>query len=276
MSVHAISAALRCATPSPTCKLVLIALANYADEENRCFPSVKKLVAETQLSDRAIRNAIRQLIEAGLVEKTERRRANGTQTSDEFRLCFQTARGAVSQPAPDAVCEPDRLHVVPVQTARRAGPTTFEPSLEPSSAPDGAEAVASLDLDAEAWTRAVRVLAKGRLAEAGARKFFGKLLKDHRLMARDLLSSLTSAEVAGTQDPQGYLVRAASAVAGRRSGGAPAAPRPEAWPDETWEIALEGYRDDGLWSPSMGPEPGQRGCRAPPHLIASVLGQTAA
>lgn len=275
MSVHAMSAAWRLTTPSPTCKLVLLALANYADEENKCFPSVKKIATETGLSDRAVRNSIKQLIEAGVVEKAERRRANGTQTSDEFRLCFQPARDAVCQTAPDAACDANRLHVVPVQTAPRAGLTTLEPSLEPYSVPDGTEAERSPDLEREAWAKAVAVLKRGRLNDGAARRFFGKLLKDHPgLAASDLLPSLISAMLAGTEDPQAYLVRAAAAVAERRGRQAPASV--STWTAETWSVALEGFRDEGLWAATMGPPPGSAGCRAPPDLVASILPTSAA
>ena len=138
MSVQCIAQAFAYDAPSPTTKLVLLALANYADENAQCFPPVKRIVAETGLSERAVRNAIKALIDAGAVVKEQRRRKDGTQTSDLFTLfpkpSSQTARRAGSQTAPDAACEPNRLHDVPVQTAPGAPLTTFEPSLEPSLA----------------------------------------------------------------------------------------------------------------------------------------------
>lgn len=124
MSVQCISAAFAYEAPSPTCKLVLLALANYADENRQCFPPVKRIAKETGLSERAVRNAIKSLMDCGAIEKQERRRANGTQTSDLFTLTLQAAS--------NAVCASDRLHDVPQQTAPRAPLTTLEPSLEPS------------------------------------------------------------------------------------------------------------------------------------------------
>ena len=52
MSVQCIAMAFAFDAPSPTTKLVLLALANYADENAQCVPPVKKIVAETGLSDR--------------------------------------------------------------------------------------------------------------------------------------------------------------------------------------------------------------------------------
>ena len=124
MSIHAVSAAFKHDCPSPTAKLVLLALANYADADGLAYPSVKKIVSETGLSERAVRSALKVLVEAGAIEIEARRRGDGTQKSSEYRLTLQTA--------PAAPSEADRVHEVPVQTAPAAPLTTFEPSPEPS------------------------------------------------------------------------------------------------------------------------------------------------
>lgn len=138
MSVQCISRAIAYDAPSPTAKLVLLILANYADENGQCFPPVKRIVADTGLSERGVRGAIKALMDCGAVSKAARRRKDGTQTSDLFTLFHgakeQTAPRAPSQPAPDAACDDDSLHHVPVQPAPRAPLTSFEPSLEPSLA----------------------------------------------------------------------------------------------------------------------------------------------
>lgn len=82
---------------------------------------------------------------------------------------------------------------------------------------DAESRVVVLDHDAEAWRQAVRLLTgQGRMTEAKARPFFGRLISAHKLEPRDLLPSLAKATVSGTQDPQGYLTKAAEAVAKRR------------------------------------------------------------
>jgi hypothetical protein len=60
-----------------------------------------------------------------------------------------------------------------------------------------------------------------------ARPFFGRLLRDNGLEARDLLPSISKATVSGTQDPQGYLTRAAQAVGKRRT--EPTKPKRVGW-----------------------------------------------
>jgi uncharacterized protein YdaU (DUF1376 family) len=80
----------------------------------------------------------------------------------------------------------------------------------------GAERPAD-NIDKLAWDSAVLLLkVQGGMTERNARSFFGRLLSEHGLMARDLFSTITSATVSGTQDPQGYLRKAAAGVARRR------------------------------------------------------------
>jgi hypothetical protein len=39
------------------------------------------------------------------------------------------------------------------------------------------------------------------------------------------------------------------------------------WDDARWAGVIAMNREEGWWSPDLGPEPGQPGCRVPPHLI---------
>ncbi|MXV35949.1 MULTISPECIES: helix-turn-helix domain-containing protein [unclassified Saccharibacter] len=70
MSIKAINWALE-QPGSPTQKHVLLVLANYANESGIAFPSNVLLAAQTGLTDRAVRNAKKALIEAGILERSE-------------------------------------------------------------------------------------------------------------------------------------------------------------------------------------------------------------
>lgn len=72
MSVQAIAWALRQRCGSPSRKVVLITLANYADESDSCYPSVERLAEETEISVRTVQAAINELIEMGLVDRISR------------------------------------------------------------------------------------------------------------------------------------------------------------------------------------------------------------
>lgn len=39
------------------------------------------------------------------------------------------------------------------------------------------------------------------------------------------------------------------------------------WPDSRWAQAVTMWRDGGGWGESLGPKPGEPGCRVPPHLL---------
>ena len=67
MSVEALSWCKNQICPSPTSKLVLFVLANYADERHSCYPSEKHLSKICGVSDRSIRRCISALKEYGLV-----------------------------------------------------------------------------------------------------------------------------------------------------------------------------------------------------------------
>lgn len=96
MSVQAISAAFAAQGFSPSEKLTLLALANYADQDGRCWPSQVTLTRDTGLSERTIWAAMQRLEAAGTISRERRHRSDGYRTSDIV---------TISLPATDAVRE---------------------------------------------------------------------------------------------------------------------------------------------------------------------------
>ena len=101
---------------SGTEKLVLLALADNANDAGECFPSMSMLAQKTCVCERAVRNAIRDLEAAGYVSSASR-----AGTSTLYRIHTTPAPNAAPArraprhqmpptPAPDA--SPPR-HVVP-------------------------------------------------------------------------------------------------------------------------------------------------------------------
>lgn len=114
---------------SGTEKLVLLALADNANDAGECFPSVSMLASKTCVCERAVRNAIRDLEAMGYVSSESR-----AGTSTLYRIHTTPALNAPrhqmpTTPASDAA--PPR-HVVPPTPARGAPITISEPSSEPS------------------------------------------------------------------------------------------------------------------------------------------------
>jgi len=85
MSIEALSWGIKQNTQTPTSKLVLLVLCNYANVENICFPSEKHLGKICGVSERSIRRCIKILKESNLI-KVQMRNFN----SNEYQiLCKQ-------------------------------------------------------------------------------------------------------------------------------------------------------------------------------------------
>jgi len=110
---------------SPAQKAVLISLADNANDEGVCWPSVSRICERTCLSERAVRNALRWLEEVKLLTSHQR---NGRSTWYTVTPASY-APGSKCPPAPDA---PPPRHDVPPTPAPDAPRTVKEPSIEPS------------------------------------------------------------------------------------------------------------------------------------------------
>lgn len=130
----------------PSGKLLLYALANYADEHGRCWPSDARLMADTEMAERTIRDWKRKLQDLGLLVIERRRGAGGTFQADEIRLKIGTKPS--SQPPADIAggdavttgkSPHDHRHLTAAPPASDCNPPTppykAEPSEEPSIEP---------------------------------------------------------------------------------------------------------------------------------------------
>lgn len=146
MSVAVSTLCWRVMVPA-TEKLVLLCLADFADDTGACWPSIELVMERTGLGERCVREQLKRLEASGLLERERR-----VGQSALYRITIvavsapekpaEEAQPAVShrhemplQPAPDAgstgtTCHFNR-HDLPVQPARRATSyrTTTDPSL---------------------------------------------------------------------------------------------------------------------------------------------------
>jgi hypothetical protein len=132
MSVQAISAAFAIQGLSPSEKLTLLALSNYADQDGRCWPSQVTLTRDTGLSERTIWAAMQRLEAGGFISRERRHRSDGYRTSDIV---------TISLPATDAV-RPDltRKSCKPYPQILQTLPATIagqEPSVNHQEEPVG-------------------------------------------------------------------------------------------------------------------------------------------
>jgi hypothetical protein len=123
MSIHAMSWAWTQNPGSSGAKLVLLALADTANDDGTCWPGQKRIAEKVCLSERAVRDSIAKLVEIGLLRVEERRRADGTKTSNLYVLAIADQRKSASSSPGEAGFRHQRK------------PTSgHEPSVEPSGA----------------------------------------------------------------------------------------------------------------------------------------------
>lgn len=71
---------------SPTMRLILILLANKADEQFSCFPSVRTLIAESCAARSTVLNALNRLEHEGLIKRVAQYHESGAQRCSRYFL----------------------------------------------------------------------------------------------------------------------------------------------------------------------------------------------
>jgi hypothetical protein len=124
MSIQLVGWALETPCGSPSRKAVLVALANCQNHHTGlCCPSLKRLAAETEFSKATVIRALVDLETMGLIVKVERKRKNGSDTSNEYLFPLSPVTPPVSHGA-----TPGGITVRPPEPE-------VEPEVEPSAAP---------------------------------------------------------------------------------------------------------------------------------------------
>jgi AraC-like DNA-binding protein len=134
MSVEAITWALGAETESATDKAVLLVVANYADEWGRCWPALQTIAAQARCSRSTAQRALKRMEEMGFLSRTDRRRKDGSFTSDELALHLQNKPGVKltsGQSDRRSNTESPGVNLTPLTTFEPT--TTFEGSLRSPS-----------------------------------------------------------------------------------------------------------------------------------------------
>ncbi len=118
---------------APTVKLVLMSLADAADDHGVCWPSLPTVARKCNISPRTVRRMVRELVAGGLLRCEPRFRHDGSSSSNRYTLALEGG---------------DKLSGAPVTTVRTPGPgcregedshdcprTTSEPSIESPQPP---------------------------------------------------------------------------------------------------------------------------------------------
>jgi DNA-binding transcriptional ArsR family regulator len=94
MSIEALNWAWEQPVAKAANKLVLLALADHANGDGECWPSMKRIADRSDISARHVSRAINELVDLGLVEKANRRRHGGQYRGWDYRLLIQQTPAA--------------------------------------------------------------------------------------------------------------------------------------------------------------------------------------
>jgi len=127
MSTIVMSACWPLQTKTPAQKAVLMSLADNANDEGVCWPSVARMVERTCLSERAVQDAIKWLIKHGAISASGRTGRSTMYTVTP--ATFAPPQEMHPTPAASAPPPPQHLHPTPAASAPR---TVIEPKEEPT------------------------------------------------------------------------------------------------------------------------------------------------
>ena len=120
MSIEVMNWAWEQPVAKATNKLVLLALADHANADGECWPSMKRIAERSDISTRHVSRAINELIDLGLVEKAGRRRHGGQFRGWDYRVLVQrtSASGGHGRPVTSGHGRPS-----PADTGVRSEPS---------------------------------------------------------------------------------------------------------------------------------------------------------
>ncbi|MBJ8340449.1 helix-turn-helix domain-containing protein [Antrihabitans sp. YC3-6] len=207
MSWKAVDWATDADVGSPTLKLILILLANKADERFSCFPSIRTLMAESGAGRSTVLRALKTLEAGGLVTRRAQFHDSGAQRSSRYFLNHPDAphvspRPDSTPPGPNSKLRPVRRETEGVSYRDPTGEPVVDPinpSIEPPSESSDA-AVELLQRLPPPWTvgRRDRLLLAPKISAALRAGWDAKHLADYlaknptgvRFPARVLLARL--------------------------------------------------------------------------------------
>lgn len=131
MSVQAITWALDYPVRSVTEKVILLVLANYANEYGVSWPSQKTLADQTALGERTVRRVLAAMDARGVIRRIARRRGNGSRQSDMILLAAFEGR----KPAPPGMLDGEEEPGEPGPPTQPANGDN-RPDLPPANRPE--------------------------------------------------------------------------------------------------------------------------------------------
>jgi DNA-binding transcriptional MocR family regulator len=90
-------------------RVVLLALADNANDRGRCWPGTAHLAGKAGLSRRTVFRMLAELEKQGVVLRRKRKRANGSRTANGYMIDLDVLRARPRQIDPDETSELDQM-----------------------------------------------------------------------------------------------------------------------------------------------------------------------
>lgn len=263
MSVQAISWAMAFEAESATEKAVLFVLANFADGNGACYPGQQNVAKLAACSERSVRRVMDSLEDRRVIVREERRREDGSRTSDSITLI------AFQQAANLAGCKETNRPSCP------KSPDTVAGIYKADTKEDTKAAAAREKSDFDALSeKLVDAVGEGNIQGHGALvigPIIG-LIEAGCDLHTDILPTIRAVS-SRLKRPAGswtYFVPAIREAYEARieAGRCVVKPPTPAASEKRWNTRLKAARQRGQWSSTeWGPAPGQPGSIVPEHLL---------
>jgi hypothetical protein len=275
MSWQASSWALKQRVGDPILKILLLAAANYADPDGKCWPKVETLAFDSEVSKRTIQRKLVELQALGLIRVQERFDQKGRQIESLIFLLMEGEGDTLAPREPVGVtlaCHP-------------GGDTTLSPldslnnqkNKQPMSGSKKKDEAYSEDFE-EVWTLSAS-LGAPRTKNTSKKKAWGiyRMLNDeNKAKVRAAIPMFAAAMRAENRPPdkikhlQFWLSDGMYETASAPASAASAALVKPFWETATrkqWGNVLLAWSANWQWSKSWGPEPDKDGCHVPQDIL---------
>ena len=157
MSMLLMVKAMETKVGNPLRKLVLIKLADNANDKGECWPSYQHIADQCEISRRSVINHIKDLVEAGFLRVVHRKGEHKPNASNLYIISFDGAGAALPPSAGDS---PASAGAAPPHSAGAAPRTShsFEPVKEPKPLSHCAGAFETFEMNWE-WEPAAKTVA---------------------------------------------------------------------------------------------------------------------
>lgn len=261
MSIQAVNWAIETRVGDPVLKVLLITLANYANQWDQTWHCQETIAHDSEISVRTLRRRLHELVEMGLILVEERRREDGRRTSSMITL----VRGRPALPANLA-----------------AGTTGQKEGSPAATKVAGQGIVNNRKKDSMSYSEDFEALWKAyprtkNTSKKAAWDIYRMLNTENQEMVKIAVPYFAEAmrREGRTEDKikhmQFWLSARMYETAAPPTASAgyvgPAKPFWETATRKQWGNVLLAWESNWQWSKSWGPEPGKAGCHVPQDIL---------